>query len=227
MIDVFQSDVQTTQPGRWLEINIMGFTFAYFQHVLFSKCKTVKFVNPGAAQVMMHETDKEDLQDIVDGCQLVGKEPHLVFFPVNNAGVNISSKGSHWSLLVFDGSQGQFISFDSMNGSNQQAAALLAKQLLPFMTRQTEEADQKDQKQHSGEKLICANCPQQTNSSDCGVYTLAISRFLADRWSSGKTVFDQDAQEALHTAINPSTVASTRNDIRKYVAHVTELQSKQ
>mmetsp|Transcript_47070 Transcript_47070/g.75630 ORF Transcript_47070/g.75630 Transcript_47070/m.75630 type:complete len:277 (-) Transcript_47070:246-1076(-) len=131
-VELYRSDLKLCDPPRYLNDNLIGFTFEYFAKVLFPK-ENYLFCPPGAAFVISHEDDHEDLFDTLNGKDVSPKKK-LLFFPVNDASdtsmlYSGRSQGNHWSLLVYNSDTKRFYSFDSSMGSNYRPALRLAQQL--------------------------------------------------------------------------------------------------
>jgi Ulp1 family protease len=75
------------------------------------------------------------------------------------------ARRKHWSLLVWR-PKGGFLHFDSCCGENREIARRLASQILRFYKRPEK-------------PFRTMKAPTQTNSYDCGVYVMAMMRWLA------------------------------------------------
>lgn len=92
----------------------------------------------------------------------------LVLFAVNNnPDVEQAGGGSHWSLLAYSAASNSFHSYDSMAGSNRQAARAVYKAAAAAAP--------------PGARLVEEWAPQQANGYDCGVHVLAVAKLLCQR----------------------------------------------
>ncbi len=92
----------------------------------------------------------------------------LVLFAVNNnPDVERAGGGSHWSLLAYSAAGNSFHSYDSMAGSNRQAAQAVYKAAAAAVP--------------PGARFVEEQAPQQANGYDCGVHVLAAAKLLCQR----------------------------------------------
>jgi len=217
--NIYKDDVRLLNPPNYLNDELIAFAFEYFQHVLFGESKSVRFISPQTAFIIMHENDADDLKDTVEGCEIEGK--NLVFFPVNDNANITGTGGSHWSLLVFDASDQTFYAFDSASQSNSRVAKKLAVQLAPFLTNE-------EKKTHPETNFVMAKTPQQDNGYDCGLFALGIAEFLADSLVQSEKksqVFrtaDQAVQDGLMQAVTPKTAHEARGRIKQWIKRVED-----
>jgi sentrin-specific protease 8 len=89
-----------------------------------------------------------------------------IFLPINdNRNVSQAEGGSHWSLLLVSILDGVAFHYDSLDGANNNEAWEASKRLSSVLGRPL--------RFHH-----LADCPQQENGSDCGVYVCIIMRHL-------------------------------------------------
>lgn len=122
----------------------------------------VYFLNPSIAQAV------KSLEDIDYLLQPLGlKDKSVVFIPVSdcpdfqNWSVE-GGTGTHWSLLLYVKSQNTFYYFDSLGESNFEHAHTIKKKMVRVLGTKNESP------------IIQIQTPQQTNSVDCGIYTLLV-----------------------------------------------------
>ncbi|RHZ35248.1 Ulp1 family isopeptidase [endosymbiont GvMRE of Glomus versiforme] len=89
----------------------------------------------------------------------------LVFIPANR-------KNCHWSLFVYERETNIFHHYDSLNGLNFSYFYLLCEKILI----------NKSLKSLSTNTIKEERTPQQSNGDDCGVYVMAITQFLVERY---------------------------------------------
>jgi len=205
---LYRSDLTLLKPPNWLNDNVINFACDYYEHVVFKPHQDkMKFVPPGTSFVIKHENDPEDLMDTLKGSGIMGKE--VVFFPVSNAAVG--GGGSHWSLLCFVAREGKFYSFDSSSNSNTRSALQLAKQVAGALVPGFKSSD-----------FVTVATPQQANAYDCGVYCVAVMRWLAARAAVGGAVHGAECEGAMLGAITPPSVTKTREVLLGCVMEVAK-----
>ena len=92
----------------------------------------------------------------------------LALFAVNNnPDVEQAGGGSHWSLLAYAAADNAFRHFDSMAGTNRQAARRVYEAAAAAAP--------------PGARYVEQPAPQQANGYDCGVYVLALAQLLCAR----------------------------------------------
>lgn len=167
-------DISLLEDGRWLNDNVIGFIFDYFENELFAnlvRSKGVTFVSPEVGQLIKLFTDSSELSMILEPIGM--KEKDYVMIPVNDNEEN-SIGGSHWSLLVYEANSLTFTHFDSCFGFNNNAASTLAKRLSPLLrgTSQTT-------------KFVEGLSPRQDNGYDCGVYVISFVETICETLERG------------------------------------------
>ncbi|KAL8966367.1 MAG: hypothetical protein Q9183_003402 [Haloplaca sp. 2 TL-2023] len=89
-----------------------------------------------------------------------------IFLPINDCrNPSQAEGGSHWSLLVVSVVDGVAFHYDSLSPSNSNEAIMTTKKLSVLLERQLKFLDLED-------------CPQQVNSSDCGVFVCVQMKHL-------------------------------------------------
>ncbi|XP_020168753.1 NEDD8-specific protease 1-like [Aegilops tauschii subsp. strangulata] len=163
---VLARDVQELQGPNFLsDTNINRF----FRHLsnLVGGGASIQFVDVATTQLIAHcpflSHERIDLTSLDIG-----------LFAVNDNENHEAVGGTHWSLLVFDGTQQppRFVHHDSSGGRNIEATNRLAtslRRLYPGME----------------EDVVQAPTPQQKNGWDYGVYVMAIARAIMCWWSEG------------------------------------------
>lgn len=99
----------------------------------------------------------------------------LVLFAVNNnPDVTCAGGGSHWSLLAYSAAGNTFHHYDSMAGSNRQAAGAVYQAAVAAAP--------------PGARFVEERAPQQVNGYDCGVHVLAVAQLLCQRAAGGQAM---------------------------------------
>jgi sentrin-specific protease 8 len=154
-----ESDLLLLNEGCWLNDRLIGFVFEFFEKDQFKlECQRgfLSYLNPSTVQYLkLCESLDEASACFLEPLELNKKD--LVLIPLNNNPTSESAGGSHWSLLVFYTRCQTAVHYDS-TGSNLNEAMEFFKKYQNFFKI--------DKFIH--EKKF----PQQTNSSDCGVYLI-------------------------------------------------------
>lgn len=161
---IHESDLKLLDEGNWLNDQLIGFFYEYFENELFKDEKHLfAFVNPSTVQYLklcasLQEAEMCFLQPL----DLANKQ--YIFFPINNNRDAQKAGGSHWSLLVYNKKTALFTTFDSMNRSNEEETRSFYNKFKNyFKTTQLKEDE---------------SFPKQVNSSDCGVYVLGATELI-------------------------------------------------
>ncbi|CAL5221185.1 g3331 [Coccomyxa viridis] len=189
---LYAGDVELLRGPQWLNDQVIAFYFEYLGREKFSG-KGLAYC-PGCLTFLLLQSDPAELPHIIAPLKLV--EKRLVFLACNdNPDVNTANGGSHWSLLVYDGQERQYMHYDSSAGSNDVIAKTLARQLgkagLPG-------------------DYQSAKCPRQANGHDCGVYVLAITDAISELHSGNRSW--QELDKELSERVTPAAIAQLRKD---------------
>eukprot|EP01064_Diplonema_japonicum_P005839 TRINITY_DN13855_c0_g1_i1.p1 TRINITY_DN13855_c0_g1~~TRINITY_DN13855_c0_g1_i1.p1 ORF type:complete len:385 (+),score=90.43 TRINITY_DN13855_c0_g1_i1:58-1155(+) len=153
-VTVYGIDANSLLPKKWVRDPVISAFFEVLQEKTNAAGKKkIKFIQPPMSLLVQHGNDPSVVGD------LTGTD--ILIAAVNNSSSpECAVSGSHWSLLVWDGSS--WSTYDSFNGANDAAAEVLARALHPLVSKDAFSS-------------ISANpnpSPQQRNTSDCGVHLL-------------------------------------------------------
>eukprot|EP00808_Paulinella_micropora_P024306 g65793.t1 len=199
---IYKEDAELLQGNYWLNDNVISFAFEYLTRAQKDSKVQAMFVSPGVSYIIMHENDKEDLEDTVKGCKL-SPDKHM-FLPVSDKAID-KIGGGHWALLVWDKDEKAFSFWDSSGSMNAKKGRLLASQLCPFLVGQPAAAALKD-------KFHLRKGPQQENSYDCGMYVLATAQLLSSRLNQGKSMHTAETESWLKTQLSAKSAANLRRE---------------
>jgi len=194
-----RSDLKLLSPSQWLNDNIIGFAFEYFEREEFKDCaSSVAFISPQVTQcIKLMSVD--DARALLEPLLLSDKD--VVFFAVNdNRSADIAG-GLHWSLLMLTKAEKKCCHYDSARSSNIEAAHELHRRLNPIF----------DGTLH----LMEADTPQQTNSCDCGVYVISLVETLCRRHLNHSL-----PPAPLSDTVNPTRIKKKRQDLIDLILHL-------
>ncbi|EAY18981.1 Clan CE, family C48, Ulp1-like cysteine peptidase [Trichomonas vaginalis G3] len=129
--------------------------------------KNIMFYPPNTLQ-LLRMLEKPFIDDIINNFKVFTAK--YVFLPLNNGGLG-ADHGSHWSLIIWDteyspNQENKFYHYDSIGGSTTKLAKSVCKQL----------ADDYGVKYY---KFFAPKSPQQDNTYDCGLFTVAVTDYVA------------------------------------------------
>ncbi|XP_059144786.1 sentrin-specific protease 8-like [Physella acuta] len=160
-----KSDLDLLMEPNWINDKIITFCFEYYEKEQFNhSADRIALISPSIAQLMRFAT-VEDLAVLLEPLHLPSKQ--YVFVAINDNADPSQVGGTHWSLMVYVKSKQEFQHFDALKGSNQAIARKFVDKLQPFV-----------QAPRGKLKFIEMDCPQQTNSFDCGMYLIAMTEHL-------------------------------------------------
>ena len=161
-VQLYPSDLQVLDKGRWINDTIIEFYYEYLEQSLDQK---ILLLRPCMVYLMI-QSRKDELIGL-KSCLPELSNRDLIFMPLNdNDGDHVG--GTHWSLLVYN--RQKYIHFDSLSPSNTRVASKLVKKLQMMIGL--------------GE-LVNSSCPQQENGSDCGGYVMKFTEMILQKYSGG------------------------------------------
>jgi sentrin-specific protease 8 len=179
---ILPHNLATLAPNQMVDDMVIHFHCA----LLNSENQNDFFVSPSVTQLLL--LSLRDMREQLEPLNL--RDYRRVFFPVAHA----TARRKHWSLLMWRPKSG-FLHFDSCGGENRDIARQLATTVLRFYK--------------SPEKPFRSmKAPKQTNSYDCGVYVMAMMRWLAR---------DQPAGDEMVEKINEDYVRRFRKGFEAFL----------
>ncbi|KAL2017743.1 hypothetical protein VTK56DRAFT_1713 [Thermocarpiscus australiensis] len=157
-------DVRSLKHGDWLTDNNIAFWEEWLEREILPKYPQARIVllRPSITFLLMQSADVKSIGSALPNFH---KVTHI-FLPVNdNRDRMRADGGSHWSLLLVSVIDRVAFHYDSLGGANYYEAQRCADRLgrvlgIPLQFHQL------------------SDCPQQENSSDCGVFVCILMRHL-------------------------------------------------
>lgn len=203
---LYAEDVATLAPGAWLNDAVLSFACEALEQRLSAAAPGLRCLHPPAVQLLLHETDADDLAGFAAGLRLASAD--LALLPINNsADVTQPATGSHWSLLAWRRGLG-FAHLDSSPGSaNAAVAARVAAKLAPLLPPGGGMGD-------AGALAVRQlPCPVQRNFADCGAHVAwATERLAAAR--AREAAGEAPLWSAVVVALQPDAAAEA--ELREY-----------
>ncbi|KAK3941127.1 Ulp1 protease [Diplogelasinospora grovesii] len=150
----------------WLTDNNIAFWEEWLEREVLPKYPRARIVllRPSMTFLLMHQ-QPADVKAIASALPSFQKVTHI-FLPVNDArDRERADGGSHWSLLLVSVIDGVAFHYDSLGGANFYEAQRCADRLGKVLGMGLRFHQMED-------------CPQQENSSDCGVFVCILMRHL-------------------------------------------------
>lgn len=194
-------DVMLFREGGWLNDQCINFYYEYLSEKYGDQCL---FMDPATVFLIQCIDDVNELKNCLGALKL--HTDLYIFCPVNDNTEPDSSKGSHWTLLIYAGPHSCLYYYDSTGclPTNKQNALNVGIKLSQIL-------------EQSITKLYRVGLANpQSNGSDCGVYVLLLSQLIAKGISQGK---DRDATQliGLQDWISPESASKLRKHIQKLI----------
>lgn len=196
-----KSDFSLLGKTCWLNDNVIGFAFEYFEKEVFAEFSSVvSFVGPHVTQCFkMMSFDEAKL--LIEPLDLTKKE--LAFFAVSDH-MSEDAGGTHWSLLVLSVTNKICYHYDSLSDQNRESA----KQIFVILNKIFK----------GSLKFEESSCPKQTNSHDCGVYVICFAEHLCHHFCHSKAL-------SLSDVIVPATVSKKREELKSLILNLAKQRS--
>ena len=118
------------------------------------KASNIVLLRPSMSFMLMQTPDPLTLKEALPN---FSRTSHI-FLPINDCcNVEVAEGGSHWSLLVVSCVDGYAFHYDSLNPANRNEAQLVSNKISQLLGKPIRFINLEDS-------------PQQSNSSDCGVF---------------------------------------------------------
>ncbi|KAI0020186.1 Ulp1 protease family protein [Xylariomycetidae sp. FL0641] len=178
----------TTLKHDWLTDNNIAFWEEFLEREILLKYPQARIVllRPSMTFLLMKNKDAESVRAALPDFRRVTH----IFLPINdNRNVSMAEGGSHWSLLLVSIIDGVAFHYDSLDGANNAEAYDATRRLSTILGRQL--------RFHH-----LAECPQQENGSDCGVFVCIIMRHLLVKRLLSVNAGEKISMSMAHKAID-------------------------
>ncbi|XP_066588999.1 sentrin-specific protease 8-like [Prorops nasuta] len=180
---VRDSDVALLKGPYWLDDIIIGFYFEYLgQRFKKRNLKKLLFISPELTQ-LLKMTDPSQYDSFLDPIGVSSSS--FIFFPLNNCEKVDAPGGSHWSLLIYSKPEKTCFHFDSAHDLNSSVASKFADSIMTYLLNE------------DAKKYLEADCPQQENGFDCGLFVLCLADIISEHILQANKVEGCDCSVAL------------------------------
>ncbi|KAI9293196.1 cysteine proteinase, partial [Neoconidiobolus thromboides FSU 785] len=156
-------DLASLSTNSWITDSIIHFYYTYLEAT--SPSPEISLLSPSIIHLFLmlnrNHTSHEELITILPRSLVTC---NFLFLPINNHR-QITTGGTHWSLLIYSKLDECFFYYDSLRDSNYHYAKEVASYIIKLLNVKLC-------------KIRCMNTPQQWNGSDCGVFLLILSEIL-------------------------------------------------
>ena len=173
-IQILVQDLQLLRnDDAWIPDSVIGFYLEHLRqdHELKGSKDDVAIIAPPVAQFIKVSQSKEEVVSMIQPLKLPEKK--IVLAPVNNAKRSETSTGTHWSLLVLDMINKQYIHVDSLS-MNSSSAERIAKKLLSALDLDPQEVVSKE-----------FTDQRQIGTSICGQHVMSNARRAINQFFVG------------------------------------------
>lgn len=168
------------------------------------KRANIVLLRPSMSFMLIQTPDPLTLRDALPNFSRVTH----IFLPINDCrNVEIAEGGTHWSLLVVSHLDGLAFHYDSLLPANRAEANIATYKLSQMLGKELKFVELSDS-------------PQQTNSSDCGVFVCIMMRHLLM-----KRVLQADIDTKIDMSLSTKSVNATAG--RREMLRIIEVFRKE
>jgi len=177
-IDIYESDAKLFQGRKWLNDSCISLAFKLLAERIITnddassssssnmKKRILLFLNPMIVSFIRLQLDtQEEFEEFAASHNLYDHD--WLLLPLNDS-LSFEQPSTHWSLLLYHIPTGESLHFDPSAKYNSKSASHFVQTLHEFLPRTSLQVIE----------VTC--CPQQSNSYDCGIYTILFAESLAN-----------------------------------------------
>lgn len=191
-IGVYWSDVKHVLPEEWIDDNNIAFIYELLEQNFLNEevnkfSYQISLLTPAVVQLFLHIPDTSQLESILPTNEL--KKLKFIFLPINfidnyeEVDLEAANVGDHWALCLLDLLNNNLYVYDSMAEDEEIKDNKLLQELVKRISLCKSIVPSSAQL-----NPILMQCDQQTNSNDCGVYTIMMTIVLLKRLLYDKTI---------------------------------------
>merc|ERR1712243_279477 len=194
-VNITKEDVKTLDRGQWVNDEIIA-----LHQVIVEEDRTVEkhgilYVTPSNTFLLKKSKEGKLIAEMKREWEI--RKTKWIFYPINNNNETEKVGGTHWSLLIFNRTSNKYYHYDPIKGTNREhARVLIAK---------TKDSSKDDP------IYIEMECPQQKNSSDCGIYVMLITAELTNN------IIEESGSKLTYT--NEETAINFREEMKDVIKH--------
>lgn len=184
-IGVYWSDVKHILPEEWINDNNIAFIYELLDQNFLNEdvnkfSYQISLLTPAVVQLFLHIPDTSQLESILPINEL--KKLKFIFLPINfidnyeEVDLEAANVGDHWALCLLDLLNNNLYVYDSMAEDEEIKNNKLLQEVVKRISLCKSIVPSSAQL-----NPILMQCDQQTNSNDCGVYTIMMTIVLLKR----------------------------------------------
>lgn len=162
-VNLTGEDIKTLRNNDWMTDNLISFWEEYLERETLPKYPQarISLIRPSMTMILLKDKNLDMVRKQLPDFQGITH----IFLPITDAPGFTAEGGTHWSLLLVSTLDGVAFHYDSLASGNITEAKQATQRLSHVLGRELRFHNIDD-------------CPQQSNSFDCGVYVCILMRHL-------------------------------------------------